>query len=88
MVKYGDVRLADELQFSVYNFEAADVDKLVEALRSVRGGVQGALEARILSREEGTSMSWCSFGQRMALADSSEREIRRVSRCWRRTIFA
>jgi glycyl-tRNA synthetase alpha chain len=27
VVKYGDVRLADELQFSVYNFEAADVDK-------------------------------------------------------------
>jgi glycyl-tRNA synthetase alpha chain len=26
-VKYGDVRLADELQFSVYNFETADVDK-------------------------------------------------------------
>jgi glycyl-tRNA synthetase alpha chain len=26
-VKYGDVRLADELQFSVYNFEAADVGK-------------------------------------------------------------
>jgi len=26
-VKYGDVRLADELQFSVYNFEAADVEK-------------------------------------------------------------
>ncbi len=25
-VTYGDVRLADELQFSVYNFEAADVD--------------------------------------------------------------
>ncbi len=27
VVKYGDVRLADELQFSVYNFEAADVDR-------------------------------------------------------------
>jgi glycyl-tRNA synthetase alpha chain len=27
VVKYGDVRLADELQFSVYNFEDADVDK-------------------------------------------------------------
>jgi glycyl-tRNA synthetase alpha chain len=27
VVKYGDVRLADELQFSVYNFEAADVAK-------------------------------------------------------------
>jgi glycyl-tRNA synthetase alpha chain len=26
-VKYGDVRLADELQFSIYNFEMADVDK-------------------------------------------------------------
>jgi glycyl-tRNA synthetase alpha chain len=25
VVKYGDVRLADELQFSLYNFEAADV---------------------------------------------------------------
>jgi glycyl-tRNA synthetase alpha chain len=27
VVKYGDVRLADEMQFSVYNFEAADVEK-------------------------------------------------------------
>jgi glycyl-tRNA synthetase alpha chain len=26
-VKYGDVRVADELQFSVYNFEMADVEK-------------------------------------------------------------
>ena len=26
-VKYGDVRLADEQQFSVYNFEAADVER-------------------------------------------------------------
>src|SRR5438128_11087469 len=26
-VKYGDVRLADEVQFSVYNFEKADVEK-------------------------------------------------------------
>jgi len=26
VVKYGDVRLADELQFSVYNFEDADVE--------------------------------------------------------------
>jgi glycyl-tRNA synthetase alpha chain len=27
VVTYGDVRLADELQFSVYNFEVADVEK-------------------------------------------------------------
>ena len=26
-VKYGEVRLADELQFSVYNFETADIEK-------------------------------------------------------------
>jgi glycyl-tRNA synthetase alpha chain len=32
-VKYGDVRLADELQFSVYNFEAADVEKTWEHFR-------------------------------------------------------
>src|SRR6202045_2978955 len=29
-VKYGDVRLADEQQFSVYNFEMADVEKTWE----------------------------------------------------------
>jgi glycyl-tRNA synthetase alpha chain len=32
-VKYGDVRLAGELQFSVYNFEAADVEKTWEHFR-------------------------------------------------------
>ena len=32
-VKYGDVRLADELQFSVYNFEAADVKNTWEHFR-------------------------------------------------------
>ena len=32
-MKYGDVRLADELQFSVYNFEAADVEKTWEHFR-------------------------------------------------------
>ena len=32
-VRYGDVRLADELQFSVYNFEAADVEKTWEHFR-------------------------------------------------------
>jgi glycyl-tRNA synthetase alpha chain len=32
-VKYGDVRLADELQFSVYNFEAALVPSLWEHFR-------------------------------------------------------
>ena len=30
---YGEIRLEEELQFSVYNFEAAEVDKLWEHLR-------------------------------------------------------
>jgi glycyl-tRNA synthetase alpha chain len=33
VIKYGDVRLADELQFSVYNFELADVEKAWEHFR-------------------------------------------------------
>jgi glycyl-tRNA synthetase alpha chain len=32
-VKYGEIRLQDELQFSVYNFERADVEKAWEHLR-------------------------------------------------------
>ena len=32
-VTYGEIRLEEELQFSVYNFEAAEVDKLWEHLR-------------------------------------------------------
>jgi glycyl-tRNA synthetase alpha chain len=54
VVKYGDVRLADELQFSIYNFEAADVEKtwkhfelyeaeckaLIEQYRQARGGTK------------------------------------------------
>ncbi|HYH00768.1 MAG TPA: glycine--tRNA ligase subunit alpha [Terriglobales bacterium] len=32
VMTYGDVRLADELQFSVYNFETADVEKLWQHL--------------------------------------------------------
>src|SRR6202040_942603 len=32
-ITYGDVRAADELQFSVYNFEQADVEKAWEHFR-------------------------------------------------------
>ena len=51
-VKYGEVRLADEQQFSVYNFEAADVDKawkhfeLYEAeCKDLLGGITGSLQS-------------------------------------------
>ena len=43
-VKYGDVRLAEELQFSVYNFEAADVDKTWMHFELCEGECKGLLE--------------------------------------------
>ena len=41
---YGDVRYQDELQFSVYNFEAADVEKTWEHLRLYEAECKGLLE--------------------------------------------
>jgi glycyl-tRNA synthetase alpha chain len=46
-VKYGDVRLADELQFSVYNFEAADVEKAWEHFRLYERECQALLDAYV-----------------------------------------
>ncbi len=43
-VTYGDVRLADEFHFSVYNFEAADVQKTWEHLRLYEAECQELLE--------------------------------------------
>ena len=41
---YGDVRYQDELQFSVYNFEAADVQKTWEHLRLYEAECKGLLD--------------------------------------------
>ncbi len=43
-VKYGDVRLADELQFSVYNFEAADVEKAWKHFELCEAECKGLLD--------------------------------------------
>jgi glycyl-tRNA synthetase alpha chain len=43
-VTYGDVRLAEELQFSVYNFECADVAKLWEHFRLFEAEAQTLLD--------------------------------------------
>jgi glycyl-tRNA synthetase alpha chain len=43
-VTYGEVRLADELQFSVYNFEMADVARLWEHFNSYEAEAQALLE--------------------------------------------
>jgi len=44
VVKYGDVRLADELQFSVYNFEAADVESAWKHFDLYEAECRGLLE--------------------------------------------
>ncbi len=41
---YGDVRLADELQFSVYNFELADVEKACKHFELCEGECKALLE--------------------------------------------
>jgi glycyl-tRNA synthetase alpha chain len=53
-VTYGDVRLAEELQFSVYNFEMADVPRLWEHFNSYEAEAQALLEKAnaLLSDEE------------------------------------
>ncbi len=43
-VTYGDVRLEEEVQFSVYNFEFADVDKLWEHFNRYEAEAQSLLE--------------------------------------------
>jgi glycyl-tRNA synthetase alpha chain len=43
-VTYGDVRLADEVQFSVYNFEAADVEKAWKHFDLYEAECKGLLE--------------------------------------------
>ena len=43
-VTYGDVRLAEELQFSVYNFEFADVTKLWKHFNLYEAEAQALLE--------------------------------------------
>lgn len=50
VIRYGDIRLEEELQFSVYNFEYADVDKLWEHLRLYEAECQSLIDgARPLS---------------------------------------
>jgi glycyl-tRNA synthetase alpha chain len=43
VVTYGDVRLTEELQYSVYNFEDADVSKLWEHFNSYEAEAQALL---------------------------------------------
>ena len=54
VVKYGDVRLADELQFSVYNFELADVEKAWKHFELYEAECKSLLEQDAeLSKDQG-----------------------------------
>jgi glycyl-tRNA synthetase alpha chain len=56
-VKYGDVRLADELQFSVYNFELADVDKAWEHFRLYESECKALLQRWGASRKNSKDLN-------------------------------
>jgi glycyl-tRNA synthetase alpha chain len=51
-VKYGEVRLADELQFSVYNFEAADVEKTWKHFDLYEAECKALVDAYAAARKE------------------------------------
>jgi glycyl-tRNA synthetase alpha chain len=56
VVTYGDVRLTEELQYSVYNFEDADVDRLWAHFNSYEAEAQALLaRANALLADEKTS---------------------------------
>jgi len=61
VVKYGDVRLADELQFSVYNFEAADVEKAWKHFELYEAECRGLIDRYA---ESGNGNSQVSQNQR------------------------
>ena len=50
--KYGDVRHAEELQFSVYNFECADVEKTWEHLRLYEAECKALIERYTNERKQ------------------------------------
>jgi glycyl-tRNA synthetase alpha chain len=55
VVKYGDVRLADELQFSVYNFELADVEKAWKHFELCEAECKGLLDGYAALTKDKTS---------------------------------
>jgi glycyl-tRNA synthetase alpha chain len=58
-VTYGDVRLTEEVQFSVYNFEYAEVDKLWEHFRLYEAEAQSLLDqaGALFKREQADGTS-------------------------------
>jgi len=64
-VTYGDVRLADEIQFSIYNFEAADVEKTWKHFELYEGECKALLE------------KFAALGKEKESGDGVARDIKR-----------
>ena len=80
-VKYGEIRLQDELQFSVYNFERADVEKAWEHLRLYESECQALLPSKLHYEwtQDGLAYRWPAFvviaGGGVVRIDSGEHRI-------------
>ena len=79
VVKYGDVRLADELQFSVYNFELADVEKSWEHFCLYEEECKGLLE-EIRVNLDSVSVGGGTVSPAVAMADGGQTAMAQVLR--------
>jgi glycyl-tRNA synthetase alpha chain len=80
VVKYGDVRLADELQFSVYNFEEADVASAWEHFRLYERECQQLVDQfrRVQTQQQALDElnEQKAGGETLSQVDASQRNIR------------
>jgi glycyl-tRNA synthetase alpha chain len=61
-VLYRDVRYAEELQFSVYNFESADVEKLWEHLKLYEAEAKVLIDGFALAKKAGSAERYPLLG--------------------------
>src|SRR3954467_1363586 len=66
-VTYGDVRLADELQYSVYNFEKADVSKLWQHLQLYEAECKALIEQYAQTKKTAAESGGASSVRRFPL---------------------
>jgi len=74
------VRLADELQFSVYNFELADVEKSWEHFRLYEAECKGLLE-EIRANLDSAKAGDGTVSPAVAMADGGQAAMAKVLRC-------
>jgi glycyl-tRNA synthetase alpha chain len=79
VVKYRDVRLADEVQFSVYNFELADVEKSWEHFRLYEAECKGLLE-EIRTNLDSVNAGAGAVSPAVAMADGGKALMAQVLR--------